>query len=145
MSNGTQRLAAKVENNDLLVFNEAGESITQMLIKRGIIFQPPKAGPNKCDEARAGFPHPLKFSNGSAIILRRPPILTALFQKWKGIPMWKFAADLLLVDQNKRLFDRDRMSQLFHSHAQTARIGCFWLHRRSETGSRDPRHNDSSQ
>src|SRR6266478_2281424 len=101
------RLSAQVENNDLFIFNCAGETVTQVLIKGWVIFQPPEAGPNKADEGGAGFPHALEFGDGGAIILGRTPVFAPFFQERQRIAMREFTADLLLVDQDKRLFDRD--------------------------------------
>ena len=62
----------------------------------------------------AGLPQSFQLANGCLVGVRRTPIAALVFEKWNDPPAGKLGvvAPLVVIDQDKRVSDRDQPQDL---------------------------------
>src|SRR5262249_62407495 len=92
---------SQIENNDQIISQYTVVFGTKMLVKTGIIIQPPKRRPAEDHQTRPTSTQALQFADGSFVIRRVSPVLPISFQEGHVGPFAESLVRLPLILVNQ--------------------------------------------
>src|SRR5436190_19714598 len=111
------------KNHQAFVVQRTRAALAQVVMKLGIVFQPPERGPRHGEIGRAPGPQPFQFLNSVPGVGWRPPIMTLLLQK-RDDPISSqlpHLAPLRVIHQNESRPGGNQLSKLQGRQAKPSR------------------------